>query len=368
MEKVPAGRKLRGLEFYSGMGGLHYALINACNKLDSMGSKVSADIAMAFDINTTANSVYERNFHSKVCPKTISSFTSEYLDGLQASDIWLLSPPCQPYTRQGKTLDTWDPRAESFLHLLTVIPQMKNRPLLLLIENVVGFESSETRKLLVQMLEGSGYRFQEFHLSPHQIGIPNTRTRYFCLASLETTPIGPPSTNSTSVLNYIPECGLFDAVTHLPVSAIQPLSTYLEAHSEDPDGGAAFFQPFMVPESVLVKSGMSFDLTFPTHSRSCCFTKNYGRLVEGTGSVLQTAPEHVKGIPNEPDSLKLLKLRYFTPREIARLHGFPDHCDLSLASKKQSYALLGNSLNVTLVSELLVHLLQWTPNSSTSPS
>ena len=322
---------------------------------------------MAFDINTIANSVYERNFNCKVCPKTISSFTAESLDGFKASDIWLLSPPCQPYTRQGKTLDTLDPRAESFLHLLSVIPNMANRPRLLLIENVVGFESSDTRKLLVHMLETCGYSFQEFHLSPHQIGIPNTRTRYFCLASLKTVPIGPSSTSSTTeVLTYIPQSPRFNATTHLPVSVVQPLSHYLEDRSNDADGGIAHFAQFMVPESVLIKSGMSFDLTFSSHSRSCCFTKNYGRLVEGTGSVLQTAPEDVKGIPNEPESLKLLKLRYFTPREISRLHGFPDQCDLSFITNKQSYALLGNSLNVTLVSELLVHLLSW-PTSSSPP-
>jgi tRNA (cytosine38-C5)-methyltransferase len=127
---------------------------------------------------------------------------------------------------------------------------------------------------------------------------------------------------------------------------------------------SAFYDRFKVPDTVLVKSGMSFDLVFADSSRSCCFTKNYGRLVEGTGSVLQTASPNIKGIPGQPESLKELRLRYLSPREIARLHGFPEDCSLAQVSDKQAYALLGNSLNVTLVTELLAYLWSWESNEA----
>lgn len=35
-----------------------------------------------------------------------------------AADLWLLSPPCQPYTRQGLKKGSEDARASSFLSLL----------------------------------------------------------------------------------------------------------------------------------------------------------------------------------------------------------------------------------------------------------
>ena len=35
-----------------------------------------------------------------------------------AADLWLLAPPCQPYTRQGLKKGSQDARAESFLSLL----------------------------------------------------------------------------------------------------------------------------------------------------------------------------------------------------------------------------------------------------------
>lgn len=75
---------------------------------------------------------------------------------------------------------------------------------------------------------------------------------------------------------------------------------------------------FLVPEATVQHQGVLFDIVKPSDRRSCCFTKAYGRYVEGTGSVLQTNPT-----PREGD-LRDLHLRYFTPREIARLHCFPD--------------------------------------------
>jgi len=49
---------------------------------------------------------------------------------------------------------------------------------------------------------------------------------------------------------------------------------------------------------------------------------------------------------------------YFTPSEVARLHGFPESFAFPAAvTRLQRYALLGNSLSVDAVAPLLVHLL-----------
>lgn len=44
---------MRALEFYSGIGGLHWALLEAVP---------GAEVVSAFDINEVANDVYEHNF------------------------------------------------------------------------------------------------------------------------------------------------------------------------------------------------------------------------------------------------------------------------------------------------------------------
>ncbi|PFH35032.1 hypothetical protein BESB_059190 [Besnoitia besnoiti] len=96
--------------------------------------------------------------------------------------VWLLSPPCQPYTRGGKREDSRDPRAKSILHLLACLESLADPPKMLFVENVRGFEASETHARLREALRNQGYRVEEFLLSPTQLGFPNTRVRYYCLA------------------------------------------------------------------------------------------------------------------------------------------------------------------------------------------
>lgn len=58
-------------------------------------------------------------------------------------------------------------------------------------------------------------------------------------------------------------------------------------------------------------------------------------------------------------SVHQLKLRYFTPREVANIHCFPAQFNFPAnTTKKQCYRLLGNSLNVHVASELLKLLIK----------
>lgn len=52
----------------------------------------------------------------------------------------------------------------------------------ILIENVKGFEESETRLHLVTVLKNNNFTFEEYLLNPRQFGICNSRLRYYLLA------------------------------------------------------------------------------------------------------------------------------------------------------------------------------------------
>jgi tRNA (cytosine38-C5)-methyltransferase len=53
-----------------------------------------------------------------------------------------------------------------------------------------------------------------------------------------------------------------------------------------------------------------------------------------------------------------MRLRYFTPREIANLHSFPASFSFPAhITLRQRYALLGNSLSALVVADLLRYLL-----------
>jgi tRNA (cytosine38-C5)-methyltransferase len=84
--------------------------------------------------------------------------------------------------------------------------------------------------------------------------------------------------------------------------------------------------------------------------------------MEGTGSVFcpmtrDEFKEKIAEIDNTKDNLELkkaLRLRYFTPMETAKLMSFPPSFSFpKTVTEKQRYKLLGNSINVAVVSELV---------------
>lgn len=108
------------------------------------------------------------------------------------------------------------------------------------------------------------------------------------------------------------------------------------------------------------------DIVSKTSTNSICFTKAYTHYLEGTGSIyspldeskLQTHLNELKELESNSDEylkiLKELRLRYFNPKEVSSLMCFPDDFSFPKSlTNKQKYRLLGNSINVLVVGELV---------------
>ncbi|KAG5873995.1 hypothetical protein JTB14_015926 [Gonioctena quinquepunctata] len=311
-------------------------------------SGVKGNVVGSVEINNVANEIYKLNF-----PKTplfnynIEGLSSEFAKKLKPDTI-LMSPPCQPFTRNGLQNDIKDPRTASFLHILKILPDLDIRNIL--IENVKGFEKSAMRDILVDTLEKNDFVYQEFILSPHQIGIPNSRHRYYCLAkkiSNNFTFKTQPLMDRFPVFTVEPEC--------YSVKEILEFDDYSDVN-----------QKYLLSDSILIKRANVLDICHKDSNRSCCFTKAYGRFIEGTGSVFspKTEKEIIEIYASAKSSniddesklelLKSLKLRFFTPKEVCRLMCFPDNFKFpSSLSDRKKYMVLGNSINVKVVSELI---------------
>lgn len=422
------GTPLRVVEFYSGAGGFHCALLDC-------GTRV--EVVASFDINTNANKVYEHNFpHCPHFNRNLCGLTPQELDCLKA-DVFVLSPPCQPFTRQGLRRDNTDRRTDSFFHLLLILKELVKPPSYILIENVQGFESSNTREHCVKVVEEVGYLYQEFLVTPMQFGIPNSRLRYYLLAKkhplrfslkfkelckdprsirelvevsfqvrdsecLQTSsvtrakemedclevystalssPVPPTQTHpQPSAISLEPVC-TSTSFTALPASfkpkneascytspphiETQTLVCYLQDLSQ------AELIHYLVPERILTKYATALDIVTSSSTRSCCFTKAYGNYAVGTGSVLQHAVtqdldkafEEYIALHRSGETQKCfkcllsLKLRYFTPKEVANIMCFPPWFSFPPGlSQRQCYKVIGNSLNVHVVSVLLKYL------------
>ncbi|KAF8376475.1 hypothetical protein PRIPAC_82904 [Pristionchus pacificus] len=103
------GEEVKVLEFYCGIGGIHFALKSHKVYLYQFmnlltGTSIPFHIAAAFDINTTTNVIYRHNFPStKLKESNIQGLSVSSLDKLGA-ELWTMSPPCQPFTLKGNRM------------------------------------------------------------------------------------------------------------------------------------------------------------------------------------------------------------------------------------------------------------------------
>ncbi|KAG8947111.1 hypothetical protein FRC04_010962 [Tulasnella sp. 424] len=392
---------IRAVEFYGGIGGLHLALAR---------SGCDAQVVAAYDWDPSACQVYAEN-HGPGIVKAVDICRLTASDiAIHRAHIWLLSPSCQPYTvLNPNARGEDDPRAASFLHLIrNVLPKLHvdhpdHAPRWLLIENVAGFEGSTTRRTLIQILRELKYDLEEFLLTPHQFGIPNSRLRYYLLARLRPQDSdGGLTEDSTSseplagIKRSIPSpyawaTGTLDVESADPIqdTALQ-ISFYLDETVDNTTNP----HPSAIPDHILAKWGRLLDIVRPSDRRSCCFTRSYTKLVEGSGSVLQMEEEldtntaftsYAQAVqagshPNPLSILEPLRLRYFTPNELLRIFHFtppPSFTGERLPlpsgqgeetqpysfkwppsiTTKTKYRLIGNSVNVEVVTRLINYLV-----------
>lgn len=250
-----------------------------------------------------------------------------------------MSPPCQPFTRVGKQLDNADKRTDGLMHLCELIPKVESSLKWILMENVKGFEQSKSRDLYIECLSSSGFYYQEFLLSPNCFGIPNSRTRYYCIAR-------------KNIFEFNHENILLEKLPNPRSPKMRQIDEFLEKDLKDPP---------LLSDDVIKKHAKILDIVYSDSKGSTCFTKAYTRYIEGTGSVFShMAKNHVdevfENVGNEEflSRVKALQLRFFTPNEVARLMSFPENFSFpNDVTEKQKYRLLGNSLNVFVVKMLL---------------
>ncbi|XP_058444703.1 tRNA (cytosine(38)-C(5))-methyltransferase isoform X2 [Malaya genurostris] len=330
-------KEYRVLELFSGIGGMHYAIHR---------SGKPYRIVSAVDINPVANSIYNHNFatiKAKNC--NILSLCPESICKLEI-DVMLMSPPCQPFSRNGNFGDIADHRADPFVHICELLDKIPSVQFILL-ENVKGFERSQACDLYKTKLTAAGFFFKEYILSPHSFNIPNTRHRYYCVAKRE---------NFESPVSEI-----ILTPTSKHVQPVRTIGEIVETNDND-------LTKYLLTDDILRKRLAIMDVCTMDSVNSMCFTKAYTHYAEGTGSVysplLRTEFDGIYRqleVTDDEEQKRLLrsllKLRYFTPKEVARLMCFPEDFEFPPdVSDKQRYRVLGNSINVLVVSSLFDEL------------
>ena len=347
------------MELFSGIGGMRLALkrSNVLEHYDDLK-------CVAVDNNAIANEVYRRNFDMErtvMLEGNIESMLEKSLMSLFAkTDLLTMSPPCQPYTRTGKKEHGNDKRSTALAKIIDTFESSSScvfLPKRILVENVVGFENGKERERLIALLEKNSYFIKEFvGLSPEDIGMPCKRPRYYLIArAFELGPFNEPKTIAIERRNIK-----------------EFLSSTADDNEEEHSGS------LLLDVKKIEKYWRFFDIVHCGDGSeivsASTFTSGYAKTVF-SGSILldESGIEFAKRDVKANNAFRLIKrdseetdedfaakvqphLRYFSPREICRLHGYEDGFNFGELSERKKYKLIGNGISVSIVSNVLKYL------------
>jgi site-specific DNA-cytosine methylase len=289
---------MRCLELFCGIGGF-------------AASFPEANIVKAVDIDAMATRVYRANFSHPCEAREIASLPTDWFGAIDA-DMWWMSPPCTPFSRRGNFHDLADPRSKALSHLVNVVCDV--RPMIIGIENVVGFEDSQAFSQLRSRWSREGYRIEVCQFCPTQIGWPNRRPRVYILASID------PKIRLNRTHEIESKVSVADMLVDKPEDSITD----------------ADLQLLWLPVELANQYKMAIDKVDISDriGETACFTSSYGRTVIRSGSYLRVGDRY----------------RRFVPREVARLLGFDDSFQLPpFLDLRTAWRLLGNSLSLKAV-------------------
>ena len=383
------------VEFFSGIGGMRYGVEQALQqsttsdgmKCDQQNGGCRLVSCNAYEISLYANETYAKNFCDAHVPssksngkemnpdsnftvrtKLVEQLKPRDLDGI--ADLWTMSPPCQPFTstRNAKQRDSDDKRCNGLKAIMELLRTIIDKPRWIILENVKGFVGSSMLALWQECLLECGYSFEEYLLSPTQLGIPNHRTRFFmicersdrfsCDRIIEDTALSQLPGSSTSANND--DDGVSEIEMH-------PVSKYLIPEKDSEYD----LKSLIIPDDVFEKDwSRDLPLVSPMDRATHCFTAAYGRQIHrATGSLLLMDPSRTISVAELPvDRSNIVKykgkIRRFSPVELLQIFGFPDGFqfpeDLDLSHQ---FKLVGNSVNVAVVCCVASFLLKPNINS-----
>jgi len=318
--------ELKAVDLFAGIGGIRMGFDRA------FGDDIETVFVSEWD--EYAQKTYKANFQddfdiagdiTKIDEKDIPSF-----------DICLAGFPCQAFSMAGKHMGFEDDykgmcRGTLFLDVARICEYHK--PKVIFCENVKGLtihDKGRTFKVITQTFENLGYKVFSKVLNSKDFGVPQNRERIYIVAFRnDISPADfafPESTDSSKRLIDIREKEAVPAKYYLSETYMDTLIRHKARHAAKGNGFGYEIRDWDGIAGAIVCGGMG-------RERNLVIDKRQTNLVPTT---------HIKGEINKDG------IRKMTPREWARLQGFPDTFKLPLADV-HLYKQFGNSVTVNVI-------------------
>ena len=322
--------KYKSIDLFAGIGGIRIGFDNA------FGSEIETVFVSEWD--EFAQKTYRDNFNDPF--EIAGDITKIDEKDIPGFDICLAGFPCQAFSiagsggagRNGFSVSfKGQNRGNLFLDVVRICEYHK--PKVIFCENVKGLvmhDKGNTFKVIRQAFRDIGYQVYWKILNSKDFGVPQNRERIYVVAFRDDLNVGefvyPAGTDNSKVIRDILEDAPIASRYYLSDVYVQTLRDHKARHEAKGNGFGYEIRDLDGIAGTIVCGGMG-------RERNLIVDHREHSMIPET---------HIKGHINNED------IRKMTPREWARLQGFPDSFNLTL-SDTHLYKQFGNSVSVPVI-------------------
>ena len=333
--------KYKSIDLFAGIGGIRMGFDNA------FGNQIETVFVSEWDEH--AQKTYRANFEDNF--EIAGDITKIDEADIPAFDICLAGFPCQAFSLAGKRQGFEDDykglcRGTLFMDVARICE--KHKPSVIFCENVKGLvihDKGRTFKIICKTFEDLGYKVFHKVLNSKNFGVPQNRERIYIVAFRnDIAPaefVFPEIADDTKRLWDIREEKSVPAKYYLSDVYVDTLRKHKARHESKGNGFGYEIRDWSDVAGAIVCGGMG-------RERNLVIDKRQKNLTPTT---------HIKGKVNKEG------IRKMTPREWARLQGFPDSFVLPLADT-HLYKQFGNSVTVNVIEAIATRIKEVLENDN----
>jgi DNA (cytosine-5)-methyltransferase 1 len=312
--------KFKFIDLFAGIGGFRLALQNLDGKC-----------IFTSEWDSEAKRTYRANFGETPFGDITKETTKEYIP--DNFDLLCAGFPCQAFSIAGKRGGFEDTRGTLFFDVAEIIK--RKQPKAIFLENVKGLRNHNGGKTLATILNVLRNDLGYFVPDPQIInakdfGVPQNRERIFIVGFHKNTGITefeyPKPFDKIVTFADVKEENVVPTKYYLSTQYVQTLQNHKARHESKGNGFGFDIIPDDGISNAIVVGGMGRERNLVLDHRITDFTPT----------------THIKGEVNREG------IRKMTPREWARLQGFPDNFVIPVADAS-AYKQFGNSVAVPAI-------------------
>lgn len=319
-------KKYKSIDLFAGIGGIRKGFDNAF--LENIST------VFVSDIDKFAQQTYSLNFNDNF--EISGDIRKIEANEIPQFDICLAGFPCQAFSQAGRHQGFSDDykgmcRGTLFQDVVRICEY--HNPKVIFCENVKGLlnhDRGNTFKVIKKAFEQIGYKVYFKVLNSKDFGVPQNRERIYIVSfrnDLKSDNFKfPEGTDSTKTIRDILDKAPIPAKYYLSDTYLETLVKHKERHAAKGHGFGYEIKDLDSYANAIVCGGMGKERNLIIDAREHSMTPT----------------TKIKGSINKEH------IRKMTPREWARLQGFPDDYKLELADT-QLYKQFGNSVTIPLI-------------------